>query len=319
MPDDYAPRSNAPVLRRTSQLRAEGWSDRRIAREVAAGRLARVERGFLRWGGEIEPRLAHLARVEALLERQVGAVASHTSAALVHGLAVPHENPPLVNLTVEPPARVRRRSGYHLHVAKLSAEEVVVVNGLRVTSLARTASDLARSIEFTWAVVAADQVLRRGVSRDGILAVAEGSPRLKGVDAIRKVGAFADGAAESVAESVSRVTMMRAGIPRPTLQHQVIGPHGWVATSDFGWEDFRVVGEMDGKEKYTKGRYDEQGGLIRVADPDAQVMKEKLRDEDIRQAAWWPCHWDWNAAWSVRVLGDRVRGAFEAAGRRVGG
>lgn len=318
MPEDIAAH-HLPVLRRTSQLRAEGWSDRRIAKEVAEGRLARVERGFLRWAGDLEPRLEHLSRVEALLERQQNAVASHASAALAHGLAVPNDNPPIVHLTVEPPARVRRRSGYHVHVATLSAEDVVEVHGLRVTSLARTAADLARTSEFTWAVIAADQVLRRGVARADLLAVAEDGPRLKGVDAIRRVAAFADARSGSVAESVSRVTLARAGIPRPTLQCQVIGPQGWVATSDFGWEELRVVGEMDGKEKYTKGTYDPRGRLIRAADPIVAVMKEKNRDEDIRQAAWWPCHWDWHEAWSVRGLGARVRGAFEAAGRRLAG
>lgn len=269
----------------------------------------RVARSVYRWAGDLTPRDLHLARVRAVLLRQgESVVVSHESAAVLHALPVATQNPPLVHVTVVPPARVRKRSGYHTHVAPLTAEEVVEVDGLPVTSLARTVADLARTSEFAWAVAAADQALRRGLSAESLMGIADAGPRLSGIGAVRRVALFADARSESVAESVSRVTMARAGIPAPELQFNVVGPHGWVARGDFGWPGLGVVGEMDGKAKY--------GELLRPGQrPEDVIMAEKRRDEAIRQAAWWPCHWGWQEAWDVRALGTLLRGAFAVAGR----
>lgn len=64
--------------------------------------------------------------------------------------------------------------------------------------------------------------------------------------------AFADGRAESPGESLSRVAIVRAGLPAPELQFEIHLPDGggWVATSDFAWPEHGVVGERDGREKY---------------------------------------------------------------------
>ncbi|HHU40661.1 MAG TPA: hypothetical protein GXZ45_15470 [Propionibacterium sp.] len=158
---------NAPILRTTAQLAAEGWTDHRVAKAVAEGELVRVARGVFRWAGDLAPREAHIARVRAIMSRQGSVVASHASAAVIHGLVIHGAVPELVHLTVAPPARVRKRSGYHVHVVPLTAEDVIEVDGVRVTSLARTAADLARTAEFAWAVAAADQALRRRALRLG--------------------------------------------------------------------------------------------------------------------------------------------------------
>lgn len=280
-----------------------------MAKAVAEGELVRVARGVFRWAGDLAPREAHIARVRAIMSRQGSVVASHASAAVIHGLVIHGAVPELVHLTVAPPARVRKRSGYHVHVVPLTAEDVIEVDGVRVTSLARTAADLARTAEFAWAVAAADQALRRGVRVADLVAVADAAPGMKGNAALRAVGAFADGRSGSVAESISRVTIQRAGLPKPVLQFEVAGPEGWAGCSDFGWPDQGMVGEMDGEAKY-RDRLEAK----RQA-PEKVFGAERVRDDAIRRANWWVVHWGWATAWDTRALGHKIREGFEDARR----
>ncbi len=295
--DDY-------LLRPAARLHAEGWNTRQLRQAVGRGELTRMVRGVYGTGGELTGAAAHVARCRAILLRKgTSVVLSHHSAAIVHGLPVQEDDPPLVHLTVPPPTRGRRRSGYHIHVAALDAEDVVERQGLQVTSLARTAADLARSVSFAWGVIGADAALHRGVGREELAALAEHGARLAGAERLRSVAAFADGRAESPLESASRVTMARAGLPAPELQVVLSGESGWVATSDFGWAEYGVVGEADGAGKFA----------VRPAGdsaPQKAAMATLARDELIRQAGWWPSHWGWSVGWDVHRLGEQLRGAF---------
>ena len=294
------------ILRHTEQLRADGWSKRDLDNALKAGTLARVVRGVIRTGGEVAQEAAHLVRARAVLMRQSTSVLSHESAALVHRLPIRLVDPPLVHLTAAPPAHARVRSGYHVHVAPLEADDLVTVNGLRVTSVARTVADVARSAPYAWGAAMADRGLARGITREELLARAESVGKRTGAGRVRQVIAFADARAESPAESASRVTMARAGLPAPTLQFEVRDATGWLATCDFAWEEHRVVGEVDGKAKF--------GRLLKAGDtPEDAAHRQVMRDEALRQAGWWPCHWSWEEAWDVRKLTTKLEGAFRAA------
>ncbi len=295
-------------LRPTSALRAEGWTQRRLAHALGAGTLTRTVRGVYGAAGGPEPGQAHLARARAILLRKRGdAVLSHVSAALAHGLPVAQDDPAVVHLCVAPPARGRRRSGYHVHVADLTDADVVILDGLAVTSLARTVTDLALFSSFTWGVVAMDAALRRGVEAEEIQSLVTRSARRPGVETLRTVVAFADARAESPLESISRVSMARAGIPTPELQVQVLNEGGWVATSDFGWPEFGVVGEADGAGKFAPA-------LAEGQSPEQAVQATLARDELIRQAGWWPSHWGWQTARDAHRLGEQLRSALQAGG-----
>lgn len=142
--DDY-------ILRPVAALRAEGWNGRRLRAAVDKGALTRPIWGFYGSGKELTGTAAHRVRAEAILKRQGNsAVLSHITAAIVHGLSVEVDDPADVHFTVAPPARGRRRAGYHVHVAPLDKADVTEVHGLRVTSLGRTAADLARGVPFEW-------------------------------------------------------------------------------------------------------------------------------------------------------------------------
>lgn len=295
------------LVRPVAELRREGWNSRQLANAVESGELVRVVRSVYGSGTAPTGRAAHLARARAMLTRLGSSmVLSHVTAAIVHGLSVQVDDPDDVHLTVPPPARGRRRSGYHVHVAPLVEADVTEVDGLPVTSLERTAADLARAVPFEWGVVAMDEVLRREVDRGAMREIAEAAAHRAGVDTLRAVIEFADGRAQSPAESLSRVTISRAGLPLPALQFQINNESGWVADSDFAWPDLGVVGEVDGD-----GKYDEQ--VKRGRSAGKVVRYQQDRDEQIRQAGWWPTHWGWSVAGDVHRLGEQLRGVFAAS------
>ncbi|WGT46915.1 hypothetical protein [Tessaracoccus lacteus] len=61
-----------------------------------------------------------------------------------------------------------------------------------------------------------------------------------------------------------------------------------IARPDFLWEGVRLVGEVDGRWKYDE--------LLRHGETSADViMREKRREEAIRQAGYWIVRWDWKA------------------------
>jgi hypothetical protein len=90
-----------------------------------------------------------------------GSVVSHLSAAVVHGLPVFADQLDHVQLTRDDVAGGKRRGRLHLHAAPLDPTEVVKINGIATTSMARTVVDLARSIAFDRAVVVGDAALRQ--------------------------------------------------------------------------------------------------------------------------------------------------------------
>lgn len=158
--------------------------------------------------------------------------------------------------------------------------------------------------------MAADAALRRQVDRAVWLEYVEHGRRVRGNRRLGEVVAFADGRSESALESMSRVSIARAGLPAPVLQQPVRDANGgWIADGDFGWPDVAVIGESDGKEKY-------------VVDPNRDktaadvIVAEKNRDTLIEQCGWRVVRWSWGLATDHVALGSKLRAAFRW--RRVG-
>ncbi len=190
----------------------------------------------------------------------------------------------------------------HLHAATLQADEVTLVDGLPVTSVSRTLADLGRMLPFEAALVPTDAALRRGlVTREELLgAVGCGAHRPHNA-AARRVAAFADGRAESPGETRSRVAIHRAGLPAPVLQYRVVGTR-----TDFGWPEYRTVGEFDGKVKY--------GRLLRPGQqPGDAVFAEKRREDALRDHGLQVVRWVWDELDPFELPVARLRRAFARA------
>src|SRR5262249_6994019 len=144
------------------------------------------------------------------------AALSHRSAAALHGLPVVGVATPVAEVTV-PGAAARRRRDMVVHGRPLPAKHVEVLDRLRVTTVVRTAVDLARVLPFPAAVAVVDAALREAVAPELLssLVAHEVGPFSRRA---RRVVAFADGRAESPGESLSRVAIADHGLPEPDLQ-----------------------------------------------------------------------------------------------------
>jgi hypothetical protein len=289
-----------------------GWSDDELGRLVRSGELGRLRRGaYVDALLPADPADRHRLLVHATVAGlRLRAVVSHQSAAVMHGL--PLWDVPLdrVHVTRSPPASNDTGRVLRCHVARLRDDEIEEVDGLPVTSLVRTALDLARSLPHEAAVVALDAALRQGrlhrdVLRERLFDLA-GTP---GSRAAARAVDFADGRSESVGESRSRVLLHRWGVGPSSLQFEVRGEGGLlVARTDFAWEEHGLLGEFDGRVKY--------GRLLRPGqEPGDAVFEEKRREDAVREERWGMTRWVWADLAVGHRLAARVRRAQERARR----
>jgi hypothetical protein len=273
------------------------------------GSLRAIRRGAYVADASEDPAAQHALLVRAALaELSPDAVVSHASAAVIHGLRV--WGIPLDRVTV---TRARRRSGarqgsrVHVHCAPLEPDEIVLVEGVPVTSVPRTVVDVARTVGFEQAVVVADAALEAGLVDEAVLAAAVARwPRWPGLPAARRAIAFAAGGSGSVGESRSRVAIAKAGLPAPLLQWEVRRSDGaFVGRVDFGWPRQRTVGEFDGRVKYGKL-------LLPGQDPADVVYQEKLREDALRAEDLAVVRWTWSDLTHFAPVAARLRERFRA-------
>ncbi|WP_167047241.1 hypothetical protein [Salinibacterium sp. ZJ454] len=193
-------------------------------------------------------------------------------------------------------------------------QDTVAIDGLAVTSLARTIVDMARVSSFAKAVTVADAALRRtrhpraGVprtflTRDDLDQELGTVPLRHGSVKARQVIEFADGAADRPGESLSRANMRIAGLTMPQLQVPIAGASGRIYYVDFWWPEFNLAGEFDGKGKYTDPAF------MQGRTPEQVLYDEKLREDDIRRADHGMSRWPWHVAISPTRLAAHLRAA----------
>ncbi|HQZ00772.1 MAG TPA: hypothetical protein PKV13_07460 [Propionicimonas sp.] len=263
-----------------------GRTRRELERGLATGDLQRVRRGFVTDATEpLKPSQQHLVRLRATapyLGRQT--YFSRYSAAALHGLPLFARRYAEVTVARAGGGHGSIASTVHARRARLGESEVTEIDGLPVTSLARTVADLVRELPFAEAVTLTDAALASGVDRSILFALTDTG---RGCRRAAAAIVFADGDSESPGESLSRVRMFQAGLVMPTLQHVVLDQAGrFLGRGDFYWEHKDVIGEFDGESKY---------GELAVGRTAAQVlMAEKRRqgrieDTDTRVVRWtWP-------------------------------
>lgn len=143
----------------TRQARAAGFSFALLSYYLKQGFFLRVRRGVYRLTQF--PEMPHADLYIACLSAGERAVLSHESALLLYGLTdlLPAE----IHLTV-PRTASRRLPGVRFHTARLEPEEITHRQGLPVTALPRTITDLIRSgVAQEWVKQAVEQALARGM------------------------------------------------------------------------------------------------------------------------------------------------------------
>jgi hypothetical protein len=301
------------------------------AEAIAAGFDVRTINALVRSGAWVALRRGVYAEVERLPADQAGrhaadvaaaarataqeVVGSHESAALVHELTTfaRYDGPPVLSRCRE--AKQVRPDGASpaLLVAQVPAHHRTELLGAAITTIARTAVDLARKGPALSAAVVLDSALRHEVPRDELEEVLRISKGWPGSRRANEMVAFADGRAESALESVGRWRMHQLGFPKPELQIPLHDADGLMGYPDFLFEEERVIGEADGLLKY------------RADDPDAPpdprerdaLAREKQREDRFRDAGYEVFRFTWEiAVHRPVVLEQRARRAFARAAER---
>jgi predicted transcriptional regulator of viral defense system len=297
-----------------TDLLAVGVTDRELRGLRRSGALSTVRPGAYRAvhpdrAEQPSPIDEHRLAVRAAARRlAAGSVISHVSAAVLHGLPLWFAGGQFpaggrVQVTRDRRSGARRSAYLDLHATALEPDEVTMVDGLLVTSVARTVVDLARVAAFDSAVVTADGALHRGLVTPDELAVAlDRGSRRPGNSAARRVIAAADGGSESPGETRSRLAIARGGLPAPVLQHEVRAA-GRTWRVDFWWGGPGVVGEFDGRVKY--GRL-----LAPRGDPGEAVFAEKLREDALRAHGLMVVRWTWADLSDFAPVATRLRRAL---------
>jgi very-short-patch-repair endonuclease len=290
----------------TAQLLARGFTDRRIRTLVGSGRLIRVGQGCYVTAKATRSALDHpegrhlLAAGAALARSGPGLIASHTTAARIHGLDLLGRPGDEVTLTRVPGTGSRRpRSGVRQMSAHVPPGQAAKRHGLRVTSVARTVVDVARTSSFRAGVVTADSALRMKLTtKDELRAVLATCRQWPGSVRAAAVVEFADKLSESALESICRVAFRDLGLPPPRLQVRVGNELDEIARVDFLWREFNTIAEADGALKY--------------ADPD-KARQQLWRDARLHEAGFQVVHITWN---EITRYQDNVAGALRAAFQR---
>ncbi|MEE2854347.1 MAG: DUF559 domain-containing protein [Actinomycetota bacterium] len=275
----------------TEAVRAGAYTERELRRSCT-----RIYRNvYQRPGRELTARDRAIA---AWLWSGKEAVVAGCSAAALLGTEWidPHTPAELVCDRTRPPSLIITRN------ETLSDGEITAVNGVPVTSPARTAFDLGRRPGLTVAVIRIDALARAtGVTAKDVYPLVHSRRGARGMKQLRRVLPLIDAGAESPQETRTRLVLMRGGLPRPQTQIEVRNLWGAVlARIDMGWEEWLVGVEYDGAQHWLDPR-------IRADDIDRTAELERRGWRLVRVSADLLRH-------RPEVVVDRVRRALAAAG-----
>lgn len=143
-----------------------------------------------------------------------------------------------------------------MHTCVLESDEVVARGDLVLTTPARTAFDLGRRLPTTEAVQRIDALMNAThVKAADIECIGSRHAGARGLRRLRRALELVDGGAESPYESLTRLTLIRAGLPVPQTQIEVRNAVGRVfARLDMGWPEWKVAVEYDGAQHWTDAR-----------------------------------------------------------------
>lgn len=128
--------------------------------------------------------------------------------------------------------------------------EIVCRRGVAVTSIARTAFDLARRGPSGSAIERLDALAcASNFAVDDVLDIASKHPHVKGLSRVGGLLRQVDAGAQSPRETWLRLLLIQAGFPRPETQIPVPRLDGYSHYFlDMGWRDVMVAVEYDGEQ-----------------------------------------------------------------------
>jgi hypothetical protein len=184
-----------------------------------------------------------------------------------------------------------------VHSHALAERHVTEVRGIPVVSRDLAAVSSAAQSTPEWAVIILDAVAwQRSAGVDELRDLTEDWPRLRGIGTVRRALPLVRAGAQTPLETLSRLRLVRAGLPEPELQVPYYDDVGLIGFVDMTWRSWRVIGEADGAVKYAS-RDD--------------LVAEKVREDRLRRRGYAVVRWTWDEIWrdparvAARVLEAR--------------
>lgn len=258
------------------EARRHGVSPAQLRTMVRTGLLRRVFTGVYVDSATPDTQLTRTQALAKILPPT--AVVTDESAGWVHMIDL---DPPSAQM-VAPPVTVFqndgatrvRKAGTHGGQRHLLNRDVVVINGVRVTSALRTALDLGRLRQRDRAMASLDALLRtRLFTHEELLADMIRFKGMRGVVQLRELAPLADSRAESPPESIIRLRCLDYGLPSLVPQLLVRREStGERAFLDLANESLRFAVEFDGRAWH---------------EGDGDVRRDRRRRAWLRQEAGW--------------------------------
>lgn len=282
---------------RAEALEAQ-FCPRRLRRAVASGRLTRLASGLYAvaqpWR-DLAPWEQFTLRAEAAARCTPDAIVSHSAGAALLGLPQPAYRQDKVPMTLLDDHRTSPRDAWRqFHRGATPPEHVVIRSGRAYFTPDRTVIDCCRELHPRDALAIADAALRAGLVTPSELArMRRHQRRWPGVAAADVVLTLADGRRENWLESVSAWAISSAGHPPAVPQVDVYDPLGrFVARVDALWPELGVVGEADGRGKYTVDAADDAEesllSAVRVSLHAERDRENRLGDLGLEVFRWGP-------------------------------
>jgi hypothetical protein len=194
---------------------------------------------------------------------------------------LPGTNKPTIHISRPDSMAIPRRKGVTGHVGQFFDDEIANLNGLLITSRARTWLDCSRKMTIDEITVVADHLLRlprpRFEGRSEPFCTMEELEdmldRHKGTPGIRKARLALEQArvgSDSAPETRLRLALVRTGLPEPEVNVPTELGFGVVRQPDLGYREHRVAVEYEGEGH---------------SDP-AQIVRDIEREEDFSRAGW---------------------------------
>jgi very-short-patch-repair endonuclease len=261
------------------QLRSAGLTDRQVDLRIESGLLRVVHTGVLHHAAA--PFTAKSRLLAGVLACGPTAVGSHRSAATVHGFEGIHRARP--EITVCDTTKPRLRDATIHRTDTLESVDRTIVDGIPVTSKARTILDLGAVVPFEVVERVVDvAVVRDQVSEVSLVSAIDrlGRSGRRGTAALRAIllAGLPDDKLASVLEHDLHQLIRKAAVPSPVLQFPLVCADGRTVYLDFAWPSLRIAVEADGHRWHSSRK---------------QLAHDRVRRRAIQASGWEHYDYGW--------------------------
>jgi hypothetical protein len=156
--------------------------------------------------------------------------------------------------------RIRARAGALIREITVDDADLQEADGVLMTTPLRTVFDCGRWLSVVEGTVVADAIAHEGlITQDELAEYTKAHRALRGVRTLDAVIDLMDPKSESPMETRVRVLIVRAGLPRPESQLEILDRwDNFVARADLGYRTERVIVEYDGAFHWEQRRADDR-------------------------------------------------------------